>query len=180
MVSHYASVSRPELMAARVSPSQPMFFQLYPDREKSRSEAVLREVEALGFNAVVMTVDGPVNGNRERDLKAPFELEEQERRVEEARRASGQPGESSELPERSEDADNKLVEGELVLVGTSGGLRTTAELDMSWTDVSRLATLSYVVADAPVDTSLATTNDEASHCAERYSCWHADPANTNI
>ncbi|KAI0732264.1 FMN-dependent dehydrogenase-domain-containing protein [Fomitopsis betulina] len=134
MVSHYASVSRPELMAARVSPSQPMFFQLYPDREKSRSEAVLREVEALGFNAVVMTVDGPVNGNRERDLKAPFELEEQERRVEEARRASGQPGESSELPERSEDADNKLVEGELVLVGTSGGLRTTAELDMSWTD----------------------------------------------
>ncbi|KZT74754.1 hypothetical protein DAEQUDRAFT_700767 [Daedalea quercina L-15889] len=134
MVSHYASVSRPELMAARVDASQPLFFQLYPDRDKSKSAKVLREVEELGFNAVFMTVDGPVNGNRERDLRAPFELEEQERLAEEAKRNSGKPGESGELPERPEDADNKLVEGELVLVGTSGGLRTTAELDMSWTD----------------------------------------------
>ncbi|TFY62168.1 hypothetical protein EVJ58_g4049 [Rhodofomes roseus] len=134
MVSHYASVSRPELMAARVSASQPMFFQLYPDRDKSISEKAVREAEDLGFNAIFMTVDGPVNGNRERDLRAPFELEVQERLVEEAKKASGKPGESGEMPERPEDADNKLVEGELVLVGTSGGLRTTAELDMSWTE----------------------------------------------
>ena len=174
MVSHYASVSRPELMAARVSPSQPLFFQLYPDREKSRSEAVLREVEALGFSAVFMTVDGPVNGNRERDLRAPFELEEQERLVEEARRASGRPGESGELPERPEDADNKLVEGELVLVGTSGGLRTTAELDMSWTDVSGPGVLDCVFADVVVDSALAAKDDEAPYCPERYvSSWRA-------
>ncbi|KAH9937552.1 FMN-dependent dehydrogenase-domain-containing protein [Fomitopsis serialis] len=134
MVSHYASVSRPELMAARVNESQPLFFQLYPDRDKSVSAKAIREVEELGFNAMFMTVDGPVNGNRERDLRAPFDLEEQERIVEEAKKASGKPGESGELPERPEDADNKLVDGELVLVGTSGGLRTTAELDMSWTD----------------------------------------------
>ena len=39
------------------------------DREKSRSEAVLREVEALGFSAVFMTVDGPViDAADERDV----------------------------------------------------------------------------------------------------------------
>lgn len=165
MVSHYASVSRPELMAARISPSQPLFFQLYPDREKSRSEVVLREVEELGFNAVFMTVDGPVNGNRERDLKAPFELEEQERLAEEAKRGPGASGEG-ELPERPEDADDKLVEGELVLVGTSGGLRTTAELDMSWTDVSERRMLDCGVTDAVVDSALAAKDDKASHRPE--------------
>ena len=165
MVSHYASVSRPELMAARISPSQPLFFQLYPDREKSRSEPVLREVEELGFNAVFMTVDGPVNGNRERDLKAPFELEEQERLAEEAKRGPGAPGEG-ELPKRPEDADDKLVEGELVLVGTSGGLRTTAELDMSWTDVSERRMLDCVVTDAVVDSALVAKDDKASYRSE--------------
>ncbi|PCH33523.1 hypothetical protein WOLCODRAFT_141673 [Wolfiporia cocos MD-104 SS10] len=129
MVSHYASVSREELVAARV-PGQPMFFQLYPDRDRSITQQVVRDVDAMGFNAIFLTVDAPVNSNRERDLRAPFELEEQERLAEEAARGN----ESDEMPERPEDADNKLVEGELKLVGTSGGLRTTADLDMSWAE----------------------------------------------
>ncbi|CCM00903.1 uncharacterized protein FIBRA_02949 [Fibroporia radiculosa] len=127
MISHYASVSRQELAAARISPSQPLFFQLYKDKDDKVSEKDLHEIEGLGFNAVFLTVDASLNGNRERDLKAPFELEAQERLLEEAQVAG-----KGEMPERPEDADNKLVEGELVLVGTSGGLRTTSDLDMSW------------------------------------------------
>ncbi|KZT06828.1 uncharacterized protein LAESUDRAFT_725587 [Laetiporus sulphureus 93-53] len=130
MVSHYSSVSREELVAARL-PSQPLFFQLYPDRDRSITASVIREVDKMGFNAICLTVDAPLNGNRERDLKAPFELEEQERVVQEIQGGSKLSG---EMQERTEDEDNKLVEGELELLGTSSGLRTTADLDMSWVE----------------------------------------------
>ncbi|KAF9821918.1 hypothetical protein IEO21_00348 [Rhodonia placenta] len=129
MVSTYSSCSHAEIAAARVNASQPLFLQLYKDKNSPVSEKLLRDVEGLGYNAVFLTVDAPLNGNRERDLRAPFELEEQERLVEEAKNPMGNAG---EMPERPEDADNTLVEGELVLIGTSGGLRTTGDLDQSW------------------------------------------------
>ncbi|OSX67687.1 hypothetical protein POSPLADRAFT_1051817 [Postia placenta MAD-698-R-SB12] len=129
MVSTYSSCSHAEIAAARVNASQPLFLQLYKDKNSPVSEKLLRDVEGLGYNAIFLTVDAPLNGNRERDLRAPFELEEQERLVEEAKNPMGNAG---EMPERPEDADNTLVEGELVLIGTSGGLRTTGDLDQSW------------------------------------------------
>ncbi|KAI9903525.1 hypothetical protein N3K66_000054 [Trichothecium roseum] len=44
-----------------------LFFQLYTGRDRSRTEALLRKVEALGAAAIFLTVDSPVLGKRERD-----------------------------------------------------------------------------------------------------------------
>ncbi|KAF2231266.1 hypothetical protein EV356DRAFT_452428 [Viridothelium virens] len=51
----------------------PLFFQLYVNRERAKSEALLREVEALGVKAVVLTVDAPVAGKREADERVKAE-----------------------------------------------------------------------------------------------------------
>ncbi|GAA5924865.1 hypothetical protein JCM10213_000462 [Rhodosporidiobolus nylandii] len=66
--SNHASVSQRDLAAAAL-PSQTLFFQLYVHRERWRSEKQLAEAKALGYKAVVVTVDVPVAGNRELDLR---------------------------------------------------------------------------------------------------------------
>ncbi|QSZ35578.1 hypothetical protein DSL72_008448 [Monilinia vaccinii-corymbosi] len=45
----------------------PIFFQLYVDRERHKSEKLLKDVEALGVKAIFVTVDAPVPGKREAD-----------------------------------------------------------------------------------------------------------------
>jgi L-lactate dehydrogenase (cytochrome) len=45
----------------------PIFFQLYVDKERHKSEALLRKVEELGVKAVFVTVDAPIPGKREAD-----------------------------------------------------------------------------------------------------------------
>ncbi|PCH32971.1 hypothetical protein WOLCODRAFT_134829 [Wolfiporia cocos MD-104 SS10] len=109
MVSTYASLSASEVAAARLSPAQPLFFQLYKHADDARAAALLREIETLGYNAVFLTVDAPVAGNRERDVRAPFELEAQEREIEaEARgvaETEGLEGEP-EMPDQGVDEDD--------------------------------------------------------------------------
>jgi L-lactate dehydrogenase (cytochrome) len=52
------------------------FFQLYVDKNRTKSEELLRTAERLGAKAVFVTVDGPVQGKREADerVKADREL----------------------------------------------------------------------------------------------------------
>lgn len=45
----------------------PIFFQLYVDKQREKSEKLLRDVEELGVRAVFVTVDAPVPGKREAD-----------------------------------------------------------------------------------------------------------------
>lgn len=45
----------------------PIFFQLYVDKQREKSEKLLRDVEALGVKAIFVTVDAPVPGKREAD-----------------------------------------------------------------------------------------------------------------
>jgi L-lactate dehydrogenase (cytochrome) len=45
----------------------PIFFQLYVDKQREKSEALLRQVETLGVKAIFLTVDAPVPGKREAD-----------------------------------------------------------------------------------------------------------------
>jgi 4-hydroxymandelate oxidase len=44
------------------------WFQLYVHRERSRSAELVRRAAAAGYSAIVLTVDFPVAGNRERDV----------------------------------------------------------------------------------------------------------------
>jgi L-lactate dehydrogenase (cytochrome) len=45
----------------------PIFFQLYVDKQREKSEKLLRDVESLGVKAIFVTVDAPVAGKREAD-----------------------------------------------------------------------------------------------------------------
>lgn len=50
----------------------PLWFQLYPQPDLGFTEAVIRRAETAGCTALVVTVDSPVFGRRERDLRHRF------------------------------------------------------------------------------------------------------------
>lgn len=52
----------------------PVWFQLYVYRDRARTEALVRRVEAAGVQALVLTVDAPLLGRRDRDVRNRFTL----------------------------------------------------------------------------------------------------------
>ena len=52
----------------------PVWFQLYVDRERSRALDLVERAELSGCQALVVTVDTPVLGNRERDVRLGFRM----------------------------------------------------------------------------------------------------------
>lgn len=52
----------------------PMWFQLYLYQDRSRSRALIEEAVQSGYTGVVLTVDAPVLGRRERDIRLGFTL----------------------------------------------------------------------------------------------------------
>ncbi|KAK3325675.1 FMN-dependent dehydrogenase [Apodospora peruviana] len=77
VVSTSASFSLDEIMEAITTAEgggggggvseQPVFFQLYVDKDRSKSEALLRRAGELGIKGLFLTVDAPVPGKREAD-----------------------------------------------------------------------------------------------------------------
>ncbi len=51
-------------------------FQLYALKDRARTEALMHRAAAAGFAAIVLTVDAPVSGRRERDIRNRFQLAE--------------------------------------------------------------------------------------------------------
>jgi 4-hydroxymandelate oxidase len=52
----------------------PVWFQLYVYRDRAATEALVRRAEAAGARAIVLTVDAPLLGRRERDVRNEFHL----------------------------------------------------------------------------------------------------------
>jgi 4-hydroxymandelate oxidase len=52
----------------------PVWFQLYVYKDRAATEALVRRVEAAGVRALVLTVDAPLLGRRERDVRNRFAL----------------------------------------------------------------------------------------------------------
>jgi L-lactate dehydrogenase (cytochrome) len=67
VVNTVSSRSIEEIMDARVRPDQPIFWQLYLDKDLRKSKEFVERVERCGVKAIWLTVDSPVTGNRERD-----------------------------------------------------------------------------------------------------------------
>ncbi|KAK9774216.1 putative Cytochrome b2 [Seiridium cardinale] len=73
MVSTSASYPFAEIMDAHNGPElagkdeTPVFFQLYMDKNRGKSEKQLRQVAERGAKAIFLTVDAPVTGKREAD-----------------------------------------------------------------------------------------------------------------
>ena len=65
------ATSRPREVAAE-APRAPRWFQLYVLRDRGVSQALMDEAVECGFDAIVLTVDAPRAGRRERDLRTGF------------------------------------------------------------------------------------------------------------
>jgi len=64
--------SAPMADVADATGSAPAWFQLYPSADPDLSASLLRRAEAAGYSAVVITVDTPTMGWRERDLARAY------------------------------------------------------------------------------------------------------------
>jgi 4-hydroxymandelate oxidase len=64
-----------EDVVAAASPA-PVWFQLYVFRDHDVTESLVRRAEAAGCRALVVTVDAPLLGRRERDVRSGFGLPE--------------------------------------------------------------------------------------------------------
>jgi isopentenyl diphosphate isomerase/L-lactate dehydrogenase-like FMN-dependent dehydrogenase len=69
-VSTLATATAREVSAA--APGAPRWFQLYVLRDRGVTHALIDEAVACGYEALVVTVDAPRAGRRERDLRTGF------------------------------------------------------------------------------------------------------------
>ncbi|TMR08751.1 alpha-hydroxy-acid oxidizing protein [Nonomuraea turkmeniaca] len=70
IVSMAATVAVEDVAAA--APGAELWFQLYVQPDLAFTEKIVRRAEAAGCKALVVTVDSPVLGRRERDLRNAF------------------------------------------------------------------------------------------------------------
>jgi isopentenyl diphosphate isomerase/L-lactate dehydrogenase-like FMN-dependent dehydrogenase len=67
------ATATPEEVAA-AAPGAPRWFQLYVFRDRGITRSLVERAEAAGFGAIVLTVDAPRLGRRERDLRTGFRI----------------------------------------------------------------------------------------------------------
>ena len=136
MVSSNASLSYAQIASHRVSPAQPLFFQLYKHKTTAQAAQRVREVDALGYNAIFLTVDAPFPGNRERDVRAGWELDDIEKLAKQGKAnnvVDGKGGAAKEMP-RSDNDDLDNVD-DADTTGTAGKLIANDDVDMTWHEV---------------------------------------------
>ncbi|MEX2194113.1 MAG: alpha-hydroxy acid oxidase [Thermoleophilaceae bacterium] len=71
-VSSIATATPAEVAAA--APGAPRWFQLYVYRDRGVSRALVDQAVEAGYEALVLTVDTPRPGRRERDLRTGFQI----------------------------------------------------------------------------------------------------------
>ena len=74
-LSTLATATPAEVAAA--APGAPRWFQLYFYRDRGYTRAFVEQAAELGYSAVVLTVDAPRLGRRERDLRTGFRVPEE-------------------------------------------------------------------------------------------------------
>jgi isopentenyl diphosphate isomerase/L-lactate dehydrogenase-like FMN-dependent dehydrogenase len=68
-----AATARPAEVAA-AAPGAPRWFQVYVFADRSQTEELIAEAIASAFSALVLTVDTPFLGRRERDIRIDFQI----------------------------------------------------------------------------------------------------------
>jgi len=120
MVSSNASLPFHEIAKA-ARPDQTLFFQLYKPQDNILAEQRVRAVEGAGYKAIFLTVDAIVAGRRERDIRSPWVLEDEERGF---------------SPAHSEGGEVDSASGaELNSLGTAGALIADNDRNMTWEKV---------------------------------------------
>ena len=72
-LSTISSVPMEDVAAA--APGAPRWFQLYAPADRDACQALVERAAAAAYSAVVVTVDLPLPGNRERDRRSGFEID---------------------------------------------------------------------------------------------------------
>ena len=72
-LSTISSVPMEDVAAA--APGAPRWFQLYAPADRDACQALVERAAAADYSAVVVTVDLPMPGNRERDRRSGFEID---------------------------------------------------------------------------------------------------------
>ncbi|KAI4656644.1 uncharacterized protein J4E78_006534 [Alternaria triticimaculans] len=72
-ISTNASFTMQEITGSVKKDSIPFFFQLYVNKDRKASEALLKDAEKNGIKGVWFTIDGPVQGKREGDERVKVE-----------------------------------------------------------------------------------------------------------
>jgi len=67
----FATVTLEETAAVS---TQPLWFQLYVNPDRAFTRELVQRAETAGYEALVVTLDVPVNGPRDRELRAGFSL----------------------------------------------------------------------------------------------------------
>ena len=70
-----AATTRPEEVAT-AAPGAPQWFQVYVFGDRSQTEELIAEAVKNDFSALVLTVDAPYLGRRERDIRIDFKIPE--------------------------------------------------------------------------------------------------------
>lgn len=83
LLSAQASVAMEEVAAPMLAEpgAGPLWFQLYWRDDREFMRALLRRIEAAGYQALVLTVDAPVHGARDRERRIGFKLPDDIRAV---------------------------------------------------------------------------------------------------
>lgn len=66
--------STPMVEVAKEAKGHPMWFQLYVKTDRKMTQKLVRYCEKYGFSTIVVTVDAPVLGYRERDFMIKFSI----------------------------------------------------------------------------------------------------------
>lgn len=78
VVNTVSSMPIESIMDSRVSDDQPVFWQLYADKDLRKSRAFLDRVVKAGVKAIWLTVDSPVPGNRMKDERSQIVIDYEE------------------------------------------------------------------------------------------------------
>lgn len=128
IVSSNSSLSYDAVMDSRPDPNQVLWFQLYKHQDRAKAEERVREVVRLGYKVICLTVDALVPGNRERDIRAPWDLDAMEK-------ADAEGGDVVRAL-----GDNEEIEDEVANSGgTAGALISNVDQEMTWEEVSLFA-----------------------------------------
>ena len=89
--------------AATTPARGPLWFQLYLQHDRGFTRELVQRAEAAGFEALVLTVDAPVHGARDRERRAGFRLP--------AGVSRRQPGRPPPPPRRARPGQSALFDG---------------------------------------------------------------------
>lgn len=71
-----STLSNTDVEEVALATNQPLFFQLYVYKDREATTGLVRRAEAAGCKALVLTVDAPLFGRREKDIRNRFTLPE--------------------------------------------------------------------------------------------------------